>query len=133
MMNEPISSIMSTNVVALNVTDDLSAVMDILKKNRVHHLPVVDGKKLVGIVTSWDLLKLNRTFEEYQNIKVSDVMTRKLAVLEPNMHIGSAAEVLLANLFHAIPIVNDDYELMGIVTAFDILRYEHDKEYPPFK
>ena len=133
MMNEPISSIMSTNVVSLDVNDNLSAVMDILKKNRVHHLPVIDGKKLVGIVTSWDLLKLNRTFEEYQSIKVSDIMTRKLAVLEPNMHIGSAAEVLLANLFHAIPIVNDDYELVGIVTAFDILRYEHDKEYPPFK
>ncbi len=130
MMNEYISTIMTTEVVALDVHDKLSAALDILKKKRVHHLPVVEGKKLVGIITSWDLLRLNRTFEEYHSINVSDVMTRKVATLEPDMHIGSAAEVLLENLFHAIPVVNDDHELIGIVTAFDVLRYEHDKEYP---
>lgn len=131
MMNEYISTIMSTEVITLDVNDNLGRVVDILKKNRVHHLPVVDGKKLVGIVTSWDLLKLNKTFEEYPTINVSDIMTKKVATLEPDMHIGSVAEVLLENLFHAIPIVNDDHELVGIVTAFDVLRYEHDKEYPP--
>lgn len=130
MMNEPVSTIMSTNLKKLDVNDTLGAVLDILKTNRVHHLPVVDGKKLVGIITSWDLLKLNRTFEEYHNIKVSDVMTRKVAFLETDDPIGAAAEVLLENLFHAIPICDQDHNLVGLVTAFDILKYENKKEYP---
>lgn len=130
MMNETVNTIMSTKVIALDINDDLSSALDIIKKNRVHHFPVVEGKKLVGIITSWDLLKLNRNFEEYHQIKVSDVMTRKVAFLETDDPIGSAAEVLLENLFHAIPVCNEDHDLVGIVTAFDILRYEYRKEYP---
>jgi acetoin utilization protein AcuB len=130
MMNETVNTIMSSKVIALDVNDNLSAALDIIKKSRVHHFPVVEGKKLVGIITSWDLLKLNRSFEEYAQIKVSDVMTRKVAFLEIDDPVGSAAEVLLENLFHAIPICNEAHELVGIVTAFDILRYEYRKEYP---
>jgi len=38
--------------------------------------------------------------------------------------------VLMEHLFHAIPIVNDKHELVGIVTTYDVLRYEYNKEYP---
>ncbi len=130
MMNENVGSIMSKELITINVNDNLSAMMDIMKQNRVHHFPVVDGKKLVGIVTTWDLLRLNRKFEEYNSINVRDIMTKKIAFLNPEDHIGSAAEVLLKNYFHAIPIVNDEHDLVGMVTNFDILKYEYKKEYP---
>ncbi|MFZ4545364.1 MAG: HPP family protein [Saprospiraceae bacterium] len=130
MMNEPLSSIMATDLRTLDVNANLTAVLDIMKTHKVHHLPVVDGKKLVGIISSWDLLKLNKSFEEYHTINVRDIMTTKMAYLDPNDHIGAAAEVLLENLFHAIPVVNDDHDLLGMVTAYDILKYENKKEYP---
>ena len=130
MMNENVASIMSKNLITLNANDNLTALLEVMKQNRVHHFPVVEGKKLVGIVTTWDLLKLNRRFEDYESIKVSEVMTRKLAYLNPGDPIGSAAEVLLKNYFHAIPIVDDERNLIGIVTNFDILKYEYLKEYP---
>ena len=57
-------------------------------------------------------------------------MTRKLATLEPDQHIGAAAEVLMEHLFHAVPIVNEAGDLVGIVTSYDILRYSYQKEYP---
>jgi CBS domain-containing protein len=52
-----------------------------------------------------------------------------VATLEPQDKIGSAAELFLENLFHAVPIVKDD-ELQGIVTSFDIIKYTFHKEYP---
>ena len=61
--------------------------------------------------------------------KVRDVMTKKLATLEPTDKIGSAAELFLLNRFHAVPIVVNG-DLIGIVTSFDILKYEFKKEYP---
>lgn len=130
MMNEAIHTIMSSRLITLTPDDTLGKAREMLMAKRVHHLPVVEGKRLVGMITSWDLFKLGLSAADYQNIKVREVMTTKLATLEPDQHIGAAAEVLMEHLFHAIPIVNEKGELVGIVTSYDLLRYSYNKEYP---
>ena len=131
MMNERLQTIMTTDVITLNPDNTLGDARNIFLEKHIHHIPVVDANnKLVGMVTSWDIFKLGKSAEEYASIKVSDLMTRKLATLEPDSHLGAAAEVLMIHLFHAIPIVNDDRELKGIVTTYDLLKYAFRKEYP---
>jgi acetoin utilization protein AcuB len=130
MLNAPIHTIMSQDLITMAPNETLGRARDIFLENRIHHLPIVEGKKLVGIVTSWDLFKTGKSAEEYSAMKASDIMTRKIATLEPDDHIGAAAEVLREHLFHAVPIVNDDHELVGMVTSFDIIKIEYDKEYP---
>ena len=130
MMNEPISSIMTTKVVTVRPDDTLEAVKDILFFKKVHHIPVVEGHRLAGIITFYDLVKLGRCQEEYRQIKVKEVMTEKVATLEPEEKIGAAAQIFLENLFHGIPIVNEDQDLVGIVTSLDVLRYNFHKAYP---
>ncbi|MBK7409221.1 MAG: CBS domain-containing protein [Saprospirales bacterium] len=132
MMNEPISKIMITKVVTVSPDDKLTVVKEILFNKRFHHIPVVKGPKnrLVGIITSYDIFKLNRKFEEYDSITVREIMTKKIATLRPEEAIGAAAQVFLRHLFHGMPIVNEDQELVGIITTHDILRYNFDKEYP---
>ncbi len=130
MMNEPISSIMSTNLYTVGPNDSLSAARKILTMHRIHHVPVVeDGKKLVGLVTTYDLFKLSYHPDELDSIKVREIMTRKLATLEPHDKVGSAAEIFLEHLFHAVPILKDG-QLVGIVTSFDVMKYEFKKAYP---
>ncbi len=129
MMNEPISGIMSTKLVTIHPEEPLTTVKELFSGKRIHHLPVVENGKLIGLITTADLLWLNIAFDEYSNIKVRDVMTKKLATLEPTDKIGSAAELFLLNRFHAVPICTDG-NLIGIVTSFDILKYEFKKEYP---
>jgi CBS domain-containing protein len=130
MMNELVQSHMTKDVVTLNPDSTLGEVREILLGKHIHHIPIVEGKKLVGMITSWDLFKLGKSAEEYHSMKVSEVMTRRIATLDPDQHLGAVAEVLTRHLFHAVPIVNDDHELLGIVTSTDIIRYEHTKEYP---
>ena len=130
MMNEHISSVMSTKLYTVNIGDTLEAVHAILSTKRIHHIPVLDGKRLAGIITTHDLYKLNLPFSEYPNVKVTDIMTPKVATLYPDDKVGSAAELFLENLFHAVPIVDADHNLIGIITTFDFIKYEHRKEYP---
>jgi acetoin utilization protein AcuB len=131
MMNERISSIMTTSVVSVKPEDSLEVVKSLLFERHFHHLPVTDDNgKLVGIITSWDLIKSNKRFEEYGDYKVKDLMTSKVATLGPNDLIGAAAMVFLRHLFHGLPIVDDNGNLAGIVTTHDILKYEFQKEYP---
>lgn len=128
-MNEPLSSIMTRNVVTATPSDSLSVARDIFMHNRVHHLPIVEGRKLVGILTTYDLFKFQGRNGSYESTLIGDIMTTHLATLEPEDKVGSAAELFLENLFHAVPVVKDG-DLEGIVTSFDVLKYEFRKEYP---
>ena len=130
MMNEPLSAIMTTDIVTVSPDDNLDAVKEILFTQRIHHVPVVDGPKLVGIITSYDIMKLNMKFEDYSSTRVRDVMTTKVVTLEPHEKIGAASQVFLRHLFHGIPIVDDAGNLAGIVTTHDIMKYQFDREYP---
>ena len=129
MMNEPLSQIMTRNVVTAAADDTLAVARGIFLKNKVHHLPIVHGSKLVGILTTYDLFRVTGPNKDYDQIYIRDVMTKKVATLEPEDKIGSAAELFLENLFHAVPIVKEG-ELKGIVTSFDVIKYEFKKEYP---
>jgi CBS domain-containing protein len=130
MMNEYVQSVMTRNVITLSSAHTLADARDILLSKHIHHIPIVEGNKLTGMISSWDIFKLGKSAEECKHIKIGDVMTTKVATLEPDSHLGAAAEVLMEHLFHAIPIVNDGRELLGIVTTYDLLKYEYSKEYP---
>lgn len=130
MMNEKISTIMITDVITVGPDDNLEHAKQLLEEHEVEHLPVVDDNKLVGILSYYDLWELNKDFKEYSKVKVKEIMTRKVVHLEPNDKIGTATEVLLHNLFQAIPITDADRNLVGIVTNLDILWYAYKKEYP---
>ncbi len=129
MMNEPLSSIMTRNVITAGPNDRLSVAHDIFMNNRVHHLPIVDGRRLVGILTTYDLFKHQLQNGKHGDIFLKEIMTTHVATLEPDDKVGSAAELFLENLFHAVPIVKGG-DLQGIVTSFDVLKYEFRKEYP---
>lgn len=133
MMNEAVSSIMTSKVVTVTPEDTVQTAKKAMDTKRVHHMPVVDENNILkGLITTADLLKLNRTHDQYADIKVENVMTTRLAVLEPTAKVGTAAEIFMENLFHAIPIVNENTrELLGLVTTHDVLQYSYEKEYPP--
>jgi len=130
MMNETVGSIMTTKLLTVSQEDTLQTVKEILINNRTHHVPVVEGKKMVGLVTTYDLFKLNVDHKDYAKTRVGNVMTKRLAFLESTDKIGTAAEVFMEHLFHALPVV-DNGELVGIITTFDVLKYEYQREYPP--
>ena len=131
MMNEPLSLIMTRDVITADQNDSLAVARNIFLRNKVHHLPIVEGSHLVGILTTYDLFKLNgsQKGKSLEDMTIKDVMTKHVATLEPEDKIGTAAELFLENLFHAVPIVKDGI-LQGIVTSFDVIKYEFMKEYP---
>lgn len=128
MMNEPLSTIMTRDLITLSKSDNLAKANELLKTKRIHHLPVVEDGNLIGLITTYDLFKLRYDKEQYDTVKIEEVMTRKLATLEPNDKIGTAAEIFMAHLFHAVPIVEGN-KLVGIVTTHDLLKYCFRKEY----
>ena len=130
MMNQPISSIMTHDVVSISPKQNLSAARDLIFEKHFHHLPVVEDGRLMGIITSFDLMKLDLKFEEYDKFIVEEVMTKRVVTLEPKEKIGAAAQIFLRHLFHGLPIVDENRNLLGIVTTHDILKQQFDLAYP---
>ncbi len=127
----PISTIMTPNPICVGENESLVAIDKLFKEHRIHHLPVIAEGKLVGIVSKSDFLFFRRGFlndnkekledeVRLNNYVAKDIMTSKLAKMEPEEKINVALEVFRENLFHAIPVVKDD-RIVGIVTTFDII------------
>ncbi|HMG15819.1 MAG TPA: CBS domain-containing protein [Saprospiraceae bacterium] len=130
MMNETVATIMKTEVYTVNPTNTLADVFGLMKEHKIHHVPVIENNKLVGIITTYDMLKSNHKHDELASVNANEIMTKKVATLEPSSKIGTAAEVFLEHRFHGLPVVNENHEVVGMVTTHDVLSYEFRKEYP---
>jgi len=91
----------------------------LLKAHRIHHLPVVDGERLLGIVTDTDLR--NETLRAAGAPRtVGEVMTRDVVTLSPGDTIDDAMLILSRQRFGALPVL-DGERLVGIVAKADVL------------
>lgn len=129
MMNEPLSTIMTTDIVTLSPNHSLEDAKELFVGQGFHHIPIIEDEKLVGVITKSDLWKSGKSFDEYKNTKVNEVMSSKMVHLGPTQRIGVAAELFLENKFGYIPIL-DSGKLVGIISSFDIMMYSFKKEYP---
>ena len=129
----PVSEIMTKELITLRTSDSIAEAAKIFNSKRVHHIPVTIDDKLLGIISMSDYLFFRRGFlddrddekiEEVRlnNYEVSYIMTKGIATLEPTDKINVALEIFKENLFHAIPVVDEDV-LVGIVTTHDIIHH----------
>ena len=108
---------MSKNVVSVSVPGNREKVLDLMRKENKAVLPVVkeDTDILVGLVTRSDLI--NNPDEE----QIAMLMSRDLITVKPGDDVVDAARVMMENNVRRVPVVNDDGELVGIITSFDLV------------
>ena len=108
-----------TDPVTISPTATIGEVQELTRRYGISGLPVVDGNDLVGIVTSRDLRFENRLDE-----KVSAVMTPKerLVTVPEGTSRDQVKELLHEHRIEKVLVVNDDFELRGMITVKDIQR-----------
>lgn len=138
MKHIPIKNIMTKKLKVVDVEDSLEVVEAIFKTRHFHHIPVVrDGDFLVGIINREDVLSVtNKTLEEKKipinsgiALKAKDVMTPRPATLLPDDSVALAAEIILSNMLHALPVTNEKGRLEGMVTSHDLLAHVYGNAY----
>ena len=131
--NVPVSTIMTANVIKLNVTDSLAKAERLFKEKNIRHIPVMNGTKIIGMLSYTDLLKISiaDTLDEneevvdvtvYDVFTIQQVMAKNLVCIAPETTIKEAAEILATREFHALPVTEGD-NLAGILTTTDLIRY----------
>lgn len=129
---EPVSHIMTKDVVTLNPTQSLYDAERLFNKHGIRHIPVVEGKRVVGVISKTDLLRISfadltdneDTVEVvvYDLYTIPQVMTKVPVTVESDTTIKEVAEILTKQSFHSIPVV-DQGNLVGIVTSTDLINY----------
>jgi CBS domain-containing protein len=123
---------MSRSVVTVTPDTSLGDAHQLMLEKRIRRLPVIDQGHLVGIVTRGDVRQADpskvtslSTWEVTDlvaKIKVGQMMTPKPAVIAQEATIGEAAQTMLAKKISGLPVVDDEGQLVGIITESDIFR-----------
>jgi CBS domain-containing protein len=123
---EQIALIMSTNPITVMKEDNLSVAAKLLYENRIHGLPVIDKRKnLVGIISPTDVLKA--LTDDYDDI-VDHYFTRNLVPVYQDTPITIIMEIINVTHETALPILDKECELAGIVSEGDLFKLSHIKE-----
>jgi CBS domain-containing membrane protein len=132
-----VTEIMTTNVITLTLDETLSGARSKFENLHLRHFPVVDGNRLLGILSLTDILRLSfgKNFGSsqleadeavFEMLSIDQVMKHNPITVNSKNSIEEVAEILANEEFHALPVV-DDGELIGIVTTTDVIRYLLDR------
>lgn len=131
---EPISKIMTKEVITLTLDDSLQEAEKLFKKYHIRHIPVVDEEKqlILGMLSLTDLKRLcfvdsyddNSSADTaiYNLLSIGQVMANNPVKVSSHSIIRDVATLLASKEFHALPVV-DNEKLVGIVTTTDLLNY----------
>lgn len=122
---------MTPNLITITPQTTLPSVRQLMRDHHLHHLPVVNKDKLVGVVTwhdihraeAWDGVdfggyELNSLLDQ---LSAKEFMSYKPITISPDATIEEAARLILEHKIGGLPVVEDD-KLIGIITATDFCR-----------
>ena len=129
-----VSRSMTREVITVDKEATIFDAQELLAKNKIRHLPIIDkDRRLVGIITDRDIrsaLPYNSLMEhsgEKENervskFKVKDIMTKDPISISPAYTIQDALLLIQKSKVGALPVVDDDLKLTGIISVRDLLR-----------
>ncbi|GAG72776.1 unnamed protein product [marine sediment metagenome] len=140
--------VMVKKVITINKNASVAELSELLIKNKISGVPVVDDSgKLVGIATEGDLIvrdadlhfpryfklldsiiyleslnKFKRNLRKYLGTKVEDVMTSKVKIVKEDTPVNVVANIMIRDNVNRIPVLDNDGNLVGIITRADIVK-----------
>ena len=129
---ETVGDIMIKDVITTTPGTPIESCSKIMVRNNLRRIPVVEEGKLIGIVTSTDILRFFGDKEMFASMtsnsgldvlkrKISDIIKPNILVTESSVRLGDLCDLLAEKNIGGVPVVDDD-ELVGIVTERDILN-----------
>lgn len=122
-----IEAIMSTNLITLSPSATLAEARTLMHEHRIHHLPVLDGDKLIGLISLTNVLAATDSFLRddgsrihADEIGITDAMVTDVATVDVSASLRHAALFLEKHKIGCLPVM-DNEDLVGIITDTDFV------------
>ncbi len=122
---------MKKDLFSITKDERMTVAKKIMKEKNIRHLPVVDGKKLIGLVTNMDIrkaeaspatsLEIRELHYLLDKLTVGEIMTRNVIAISPDISIEEATTLLHDNKIGCLPVVEDGV-LVGMITENDVME-----------
>lgn len=122
---------MKKDLITITKDERMTTARKIMKEKNIRHLPVVDGKKLIGLVTNMDIrkaeaspatsLEIRELHYLLDKLTAGEIMTRNVITISPDISIEEAATLIHDNKIGCLPVVEDG-NLVGMITENDVME-----------
>jgi CBS domain-containing protein len=116
-----VADIMTSAAVTDAPDDTLAEASSKMWQQQTGSLLVIDGKRLIGIVTERDVLKNVAEGREPKSVSLRDVMTRNVVTIPPETSLHDAARIMFEHWFRHLPVVSEGGEILGVISLRDLL------------
>lgn len=121
-----VKEIMSSNVITLKSTDTLTDASKAMKANHISCIPITNEEKIVGIITTTDLVNIYTSADREQHMDpwspVSKFMSSPVHTVKPDEDVKVASSVMHEKKFHHLLVMDKDGKFIGIVSSLDIAK-----------
>lgn len=132
MKQELVKDWMTSDVITVTPATTLPDADRLMVGKMIRRLPVMVNGRLVGIVTYGDIRNARPSSVNRLNLwelsylmphtTMREIMSRDPTTIAPDATIGEAAQLMLKNMISGLPVVDDEGQLIGIITESDIFR-----------
>ncbi|PTL84605.1 CBS domain-containing protein [Vitiosangium sp. GDMCC 1.1324] len=118
-----LKDVMTQDVEVLEPDATLRQAAEMMRQFNIGPVPICEGGRLVGMVTDRDIVVRGLALGHDPNTStVSAVMTREIEVIHQDASLKEAAALMAANQIRRLPVVDDDENLVGILSLADLTR-----------
>jgi CBS domain-containing protein len=118
-MAKTVKEIMSKSPVTATTQDNIYECAVLMKQHDIGFVPVVEGRKLVGVVTDRDLVVRGYAEKHSGSTSVTEVMTKDVRSVPSSMTVDECARLMADNQIRRLPVV-DNGDLVGVVSIGDL-------------
>ncbi len=121
----PLLASIGQTLITCRQSDRISTAAKSLSKQRIGAMPVIDNEHhLVGIISERDIVRaLAEHDETTHNMRVEELMTKKVITISPDDTVSAALELMGKNQIRHLPVVNGG-DILGVISIRDVLDFQ---------
>jgi len=127
-----VKDVMTKEVVCVDKDESLARVLELMKKYDITKIPVIENKKLVGIITdnviAYKLGSIRKRAVSASHLHASSVTEKKIKTVSPDAEVKDILETVGESGPTMLPVVEQGDKLVGVVTKADLLHLVNSKK-----
>jgi CBS domain-containing protein len=126
MHDKPIKDTMTRNPKTVEPGTSIKDAAKLIKTEEVGALPVVEGGRLIGMITDRDIV-IRAVAEDKLDATVGDIASKDVVSIDPQQSLEEAARLMAEHQIRRLPVCEEDGRLVGILAQADVAQIGHDQ------